>query len=416
MLSVSFLVRVLLFAVQGFQADIGTFGAWFNIANEQGGSFYTSLWSNPQTAWVDYPPFNVYIFWVFGSLTKVLTPIGVSWVNIVKLVPNLFDMAIGAVIYFFVRKQLSFKLSLITVALYVFNPAIVFNAAVWGQFDAIYTFFLLISLLLAIKSKPELSAVTFALAILTKAQGIALLPLVVFLILKQNGVKRFLTAVLAFAATIFLVILPLDWGGSPVTFLSRLYFGIYGHYTYTSFNAFNLWGLFGFAITDENFFILGWVLFGALSLFTLYVLNKRFKVSDEMPTLFAAFMLFFGFFMLLTRMHERYMFPAISILVLMFPFVKKTRTFYFVLTGTLLANIAYVLYWLNLYANAGYDYGPNLTGHPVVLAVGVINLIMLVYAIILLWDELKGRHWLKKAPELNQTQKRGEQDEPKTEN
>lgn len=406
MLGVSFLVRVLLFAVQGFMPDLGTNGYWFNIANEQGGSFYTYLWSNQDTAWVDYPPFNVYIFWVFGSLTKALAPYGVNWINIVKLVPNLFDMAIGIVIYFFVRKQLSFKMSLITVALYVFNPAIVFNAAVWGQYDAIYTFFLLISLLLAIKSKPEFSAVTFALAILTKAQGIALLPLVVFLILKQNGVKRFLTSVLAFTATIFLVILPMDWGsGNPVTFLSKLYFGIYGHYTYTSSNAFNLWGLFGFAITDENFFILGWALFGALSLFTLYVLNKHFKLSNEMPTLFAAFMLFFGFFMLLTRMHERYMFPAISILVLMFPFVKKTRAFYAVLTGTLFTNIVYVLYWLNLYDNAGYKYGPNLTGHPVVLAVGVINLIMLLYAIILLWDELKGRHWLKKAPTLSEAPK-----------
>jgi hypothetical protein len=95
------------------------------------------------------------------------------------------------------------------------------------------------------------------------------------------------------------------------------------------------------------------------------------------------------------------MFPAMSTLALMFPVIKKMRSFYAVLTGAFLLNQAYVLYWLNAYyPNAG----PNLTGDPVVLVVGVINLIMLLYGVILLWDELKGRNWLKKAPQLNQTQ------------
>ncbi len=68
---------------------------------------------------------------------------------------------------------------------------------------------------------------------------------------------------------------------------------------------------------------------------------------------------------------------------------------YVTLTGTLLVNQAYVLYWLNAYyPNAG----PNLTGDPVVLAVSVINLLMLAYASILMWYELKGRGWLKPEP------------------
>jgi hypothetical protein len=109
-------------------------------------------------------------------------------------------------------------------------------------------------------------------------------------------------------------------------------------------------------------------------------------------------MLFFAFFMLPTRIHERYLFPAISMLALMFPFLKKTRPLYAVLTTTFLINQAYVLYWLNVsYPNAG----PNLTGDPVVLAVSAINLLMLVYASILMWDK---RTWLKGEPaELSET-------------
>ncbi len=409
-LAVSFLIRVLLFSLQGYQNDMGTFAYWFNTAAETGvRPFYTVVLEN--VGWIDYPPFNVYIFWAFGSLAKTLAAFGVGIFNIVKLVPNLFDLATAGLIYFFSRKQLSFKQSLLATALYAFNPAIIFNTAVWGQFDAIYTFFLVLSLMLALKSHPKLAAAAFAVGLLTKPQGIALAPLLVLLIYKKSGLKNLLFSVLVFAVTVFVVILPFEWS-NPVTFLSSIYFGAYGGYAYTSINAFNLWGLFGLWVPDGNLFIVGWALFGAFSAFTLYVLHKRFHVSGEYLAIFAAFMLFFSFFMLPTRIHERYLFPAISMLALMFPLLKRTRPLYVALTATLLVNQAYVLYWLNVYANAGYTYSPNLSGDPVVLAVGVTNLIMFVYASILLWDELKGKRWLKSVPEeLSQNQQRGEPNE-----
>jgi Gpi18-like mannosyltransferase len=400
LLLVSFLVRVLLFPLQGYPIDTGDFISWFGTAAAHGiRPFYIVTWS-------DYPPFNVYIFWFFGSLANAVSTYGINADNIVKLAPNLFDLGTALLIYIFVRKQSTFKLALAATALYTFNPAVIYNAAVWGQFDAIYTFFLILSLMLALKSKPKLSAAALAIGLLTKPQGIALAPLIAFLIYKKNGLKQMLVSVLVFAGTVFLVIAPFDWGGSPVTFLSNIYFGAYRGYAYTSINAFNIWGLYGLWVPDGNLFIVGWALFGAFAAFTLYFLHKRFNASDEFLAIFAAFMLFFAFFMLPTRIHERYLFPAISVLALMFPFLKKARPLYAVLTATLLINQAYVLYWLNAYyPNAG----PNLTGDPVVLAVSVINLLMFLYASILMWDELKGREWLKTGPvKLSQTQERGE--------
>ena len=403
MLGVSFIVRLLLFPLQGYANDMGTYASWFNTAAEHGiRPFYGVV------GWVDYPPFNVYIFWAFGSLAKALSVYGVSIYNIVKLAPNLFDLATAVLIYAFVRKQSSFKLALTATALYTFNAAIIYNAAVWGQFDAIYTFFLVLSLVLALKSKPYFSAASFAVALLTKPQGIALAPLIVFLIYKKNGLKNMLLSVAVFAATVLLVILPFEWS-NPVSFLSGIYFGAYGGYQFTSINAFNLWGLFGLWIQDGYLSIVGWAMFGAAATFTLYVLYKRFNVSGEWLALFSAFMLFFAFFMLPTRIHERYLFPAISILALMFPLIKKVRPLYVALTATLLVNQAYVLYWLNAYVNAGYTYSPNLSGDPVVLAVSVVNLVMFFYSLTLLWNELKGRQWLKTEPVmLSQNQERGE--------
>jgi len=390
LLSLSFIVRLLLFPTQGYENDMNTFAYWFNTAAEHGPrTFYTAA------SWCDYPPLNVYFFWSFGSLARALSISGTPAIYpVIKLLPNLFDIATSFLIYVFVRKRLDFKSALLATALYAFNPAVVFNAAVWGQFDAIYTFLLVLSLMLALASKPEFSAVTFTLGILTKPQGIALLPLIAFLIFRKNWWRRLLTSILAGAATIFAVIIPFEWS-NPVTFLTDIYFGAYGGYEVTSANAFNTWALGGLWVPDGNLFILGWALFGAFTAFILYVLHKRFDVSGEMLVLFSAFMLFFGFFMLPTRIHERYLFPAISMLALMFPLIKKTRPLYAILTATLFANISYVLYWLNVYNTAGYDYGPNLTGDPVVIAVSAINLLVFLYVLVLMWDELKGRSWLR---------------------
>ena len=383
-LSVSLVVRVLLFPLKGYSIDTNDFISWFGTATTHGiRPFYSVV------GFADYPPFNVYIFWFFGSLANAL---GIGIANIVKWVPNIFDLATAGLIYFFVRKQSSFKIALLSTGLYTFNPAVIFNTAVWGQYDAIYTFFLVISLMLALKSKPELSAVAFALGILTKPQGIALAPVLVLLIYKKNGLKRLLYSVGTFIATVFVVIAPFQWtDNNPVSFLSKIYFGAYGGYAFTSINAFNLWGLFGMWMPDGGFFIVGWALFGAFTAYALYVLHKRFNISGDYLVIFAAFMLFFSFFMLPTRIHERYMFPAIAMLALMFPLLKKTRPLYVALTATLFINQAYVLYWLN----AAYPYAPNLTGDPVVVLVSVINLLMLAYASILLWYELKGHGWLK---------------------
>ena len=307
-------------------------------------------------------------------------------------------------IYIFVRKQASFKTALLATSLYTFNPAIIYNTAIWGQYDAIYTFFLVLSLMLALKSKPKLAAATFALGLLTKPQGIVLAPIVAFLIYKKNGLKNLLISVAVFAGTVFLVILPFQWS-NPITFLSKIYFGGYGEYAFTSVNAFNIWGLYGLWIRDGGLlFTVGLALFGIFAAFTLYFLYKRFNASNEFLAIFAAFMLFFAFFMLPTRIHERYLFPAISVLALMFPFLKRTRPLYVVLTATLLINQAYVLYWLNFY----YPSAPNLTGDPVVLAVSAINLLMLLYASVLMWGELRGRGWLKTEPALSQSGERGE--------
>jgi len=398
----SLVVRILLFPLPGYKGDLSIFAAWFNTAAEHGiRVFYNVVWS-------DYPPFNVYLFWMFGSLAKQLSLSGTNLVYLIKLLPNLFDTATAFLIFTFVRKRLSLKTSLLTAALYAFNPAVIFDAAVWGQYDAIYTFFLVLSLMLLLASKPKLSAVAFTMGLLTKPQSIALAPLIIFLILRKHGWRKLLTSLLTATATIFVVILPFEWS-NPVTFLTNIYVGAYANpnYAVTSLNAFNFWAFFGLWRPDTQGFLflnpatVGWIMFGTLTVFTLYVLHKRLDMSGELLILFSAFMLLFGFFMLPTRIHERYLFPAISFLTLMFPFLKKTRLTYGLLSFTCLANTAYVLHFLN-----NNQYIPS--GDLVVLIVSITNLIALLNVLVLMWRELKGEPLQDIGPAKEQTNRQEE--------
>jgi dolichyl-phosphate-mannose-protein mannosyltransferase len=396
LLALSFVVRFLLFPTQGYVNDLNTFAYWFNTAADHCPRVFYSV-----VGWCDYPPFNVYFFWGFGSIARALSLSGIPAIfSVIKLLPNLFDMATAFLIYVFVRKRLDFKAAMLATALYAFNPAVIFNAAVWGQLDAIYTFFLVLSLMLVLASKPELSAAAFTLSVLTKPQAIALAPLIAYLILRQYKVQwlRSVTSLVSVVATVFVVIIPFEWS-NPLTFLRDIYFNAYNNpiYKVTSLNAFNVWALQGMWIPDTKGIsfltpnIIGWAMFAALTIFTLYLVHKRMGVSEEALVLFAAFVLLFGFFMLPTRIHERYLFPVISMLALMFPFIKKARPLYAVFTATLFVNISYVLYWLNA------DSSRNLSGDPVALAISVINLIAFLYVLVLMWGELKGRSWLRKS-------------------
>jgi len=377
----SFAVRFLLFPLPGAEGDLYYFAQWFHAAADHGPRVFYNVVTSYNVLFCDYPPFNVYLFWIFGSLAKSLSLFGTALINyVIKLLPTLFDIATVFLIFAFVRKRFDFKTSLVTAALYAFNPAVIFDSAVWGQVDAIYTFFLLLSLMLLLDSKPKLSVVAFTVAILTKPQSIALAPLIFFLIFRKHGWRNLLTSLLTAAATVFVVILPFEWS-NPITFLSDIYFGALGGWTYTTMNAFNIWALGGMWVADTQIFItLGWVMFALLTIFTLYVLHERLDTSGELLILFAAFMLFFSFFMFPTRMHERYLFPALSVLALMLPFSKKIRPIYAALTFTCFVNMAYVL----SFNNAGQFIQ---FGDPVVWVVTLINLIVFIYAFTLMYKE-----------------------------
>ena len=384
-------IRILLSPVDGYKIDLGTFSAWFYTAAEHGPRLFYEA-----ASFCDYPPLNIYIFWIFGTLAKWLSLFGTRFlVYACKMPSNLFDVATAFLIFTYLRRNIDFKPSLVFASIYAFNPATIFNTSVWGQFDAIYTFFLILALIWILESRPKLSAIAFTLGALSKPQSIALAPLFAFLIARKHGWKGVAISALASAATTLIFIIPFKWS-NPLDFLVDVYLVGYGGYPYTSVNAFNVWAFHGFwksdggALMSLDFFMIGWVMFGALTAFSLYQLHKGLDNSQEVPVLFSAFVLLFGFFMLPTRIHERYLFPAISVLTLLMPFLKQTRPIYGILTFTFLSNQAFVLYFLNR-----GKYIPDL--NPFVWIIALINLAAFLSTLILMSKGIKKENQINRA-------------------
>jgi Gpi18-like mannosyltransferase len=369
-LAVSLLIRLLLFRIQGYYGDLDHFRNWYNFTAEKGlYSFYDSTQS-------DYPPFNVYIFFLFGKLAHALGPGSLNFIT--KLPSNLFDIATAYLIFRFVRQRYSFPFALGAMTVYAFNPATIFDLAVWGQMDSVYTFFMVASLFSVTRSKYELSAGLFSLAILTKPQSVVLLPVIAYLMLKNGGWKRVVTSAAIFFILIFLVIIPFHWD-NPIKFIVDRYGG-YNKYAATSLNAYNFWALLGFGKSDTmhhlglSYQMLGIIAFLIFAAFVMWQFHRR---PGNEATIYAVFLLMFGFFMLMTRMHERYLFPVFALLALSFS-LRHTVWLYVGLTGTYLANLVYVMSMLN----AG-KYIP--VGHWSLYVLLPINAIVFFYAIWSFW-------------------------------
>jgi Gpi18-like mannosyltransferase len=225
----------------------------------------------------------------------------------------------------------------------------------------------------------EYSVIAFTVGVLSKPQSIALAPLIAFLLAKKKGWKGLVASGFLSAATTLILIAPFKWS-NPLDFLVDIYIKGYGGYPYTSINAFNVWAFHGFWKSDSgrllflDFFTAGWLLFGALTAFSLYHLSKGLDDKQDIRVLFTAFVLLFGFFMLPTRIHERYLFPVFSVLTLTMPFIRDTKKIYGVLSLTYLANQAYVLYFLNR--------GEHISSwNPLVLTVASVNVVAFLFTL-----------------------------------
>ena len=340
----AFLVRMYLSRLEGFEFDISLFRTWSRGVHFTGiSNFYHGVKS-------DYPPLYIYILWAVGAFYKLFISSSFDiqspvFTILLKTPAIIADIATALLIFLIVRKYGSFRMSFLSMTVYAFNPAIIYNSAIWGQVDSVYTLFLMFALMEFVSDKPMIAGASLALGILTKPQSLVLVPLFALIMLKKHSLLTFVKVSIASFTVFVLVALPF-YLDTSIFELFRLYFSSYTQYPFNSLNALNIWAFGGLFQPDNTIFLFltyriwGYLLFSLLFVYVAYIITER---KDDRSIYIASAILFFGFFILFTRIHERYLFSLFAPLAVAMTLDRRLSYVYLLATITFLFNLHFVL-------------------------------------------------------------------------
>jgi len=341
----------------GYPTDMACFTGWAKALAENGcPAFYTS------GMFADYPPGYLYVLLVTGRLASLL---GVDLATafggfFVRLPAILLDAALACVLYRAGRKALGERGAMALLLIAAFNPASMLDSAAWGQVDSALTILLVLSFLLLKQQKKLGAAAVFGLAVLVKPQALIAGPVFalgyVFPLL-DGGKGRLLknladTALGALLALLVIFVGSLPFKGSQDTFyVFRRMLETATSYPYGSANAFNLIALLGGNWVPDSTVVLGlsikqWGILGILLSFAFVLVlavRARKRGTLSLPLLAALFLTLV--FTLGHNMHERYLFPALFLLLLALAEIRDRRllTAHHALSAALFLNAGAVL-------------------------------------------------------------------------
>ncbi|MEO8252552.1 MAG: phospholipid carrier-dependent glycosyltransferase, partial [Chloroflexota bacterium] len=396
--------------VSGFRIDVGDFAAWAGrLAANGPGRFYAPDYFG------DYPPGYMYVLWLLGSIGEWLRPLlGFSVTSSLVKVPGILaDGGVAWVLFCYARRfgrgwlgsWSGERLGLVAAVIYVFNPGTIFNSAVWGQVDSVGTLAVIGTLYLLARGWTEAAAVGAVVALLIKFQFGFLLPVVAIVGVKrhllgvssdplQNGRAdpvRIVTSLAAGLGSLVAIIAPFGLGLYNPSDLGRSLIGKFieasDTYKGLSINAFNLWrnpwsGLgdtlrwgcdivpkpcapgegvaFLIGSTPVSWQLIGTILFAAAALIALWQIARR---DDPAGLLVGSLVIAMAFFALPTRVHERYLFPALALGALLVARSWRWAILYGALALSFFANV-YWVYSADWSFAGGNTMNPGLLGKP----------------------------------------------------
>jgi Gpi18-like mannosyltransferase len=314
------LLRLALAFLPGFQIDLGTFRAWsLQLAEDGPWNFYRGDFFS------DYAPGYLHILWLLGGLNKLFAFDAGQFSYLLKLPAIAADLGSAYLLYRILagRKPL---LQLGAPAMYLLLPAALLIGPVWGQVDSLLALFLLLTVYYMAKARPIPASLAFTVAFLVKPQAVAVLPLFAFWLLKNHPPRIWANAMASSLAAGLLLIFPF-FPRNPFALIGKLRDSA-DVYPYDTFFAYNFWGLFnadrgapgGILFNSDDLTFLGlehrlWgiLLFLAASLAIIFVFRDA---KGAGPLALATAISVLVFFVFLTRMHERYLFPIFLPLLL----------------------------------------------------------------------------------------------------
>lgn len=391
--ALGFLLRVYVSMHQeGHITDMTCFKAWaVKLAEVGPGGFYDS------GMFADYPPLYMYVLYVIGGIKELF---GIAYdSNLFKLLVELpaiaADLGLAYVLYRFAKKRLNGQTAAFLSLFVLFSPLFITNASAWGQIDSIFLLGLVGVAYLVYQDKKVFAAWAWMGLLLLKPQALIISPvlLAIFLgdLLKKSSWKRTLIEIalsLAGMAVVYTVVaLPMK-GSQSFFYVFEQMLETTGQYAYGTVNAFNLMALLGgnwadvnnmaFITTYKNLGIMFIVLIIAAAIILYLTRRQKKHVFLLMAFMVAAV------FTLGHEMHERYLIPAVGLLLFAAVIYRSRRL--------LLCGVGYsALCFYNVYV--ALIFKQDWIYEEVVVIGGILSLLLLaylIYTMVCIFDE-RGR-------------------------
>ena len=381
------LLRLLLaYTTHGFSNDIACFAAWADRIFTLGpGQFYSA------ETFTDYPPGFMYVLYLVGALRSLLQIPYYSDLHILllKMPAILCDIACGFLLYREAVKRLHFSelQGIFVSSAYLFQPAIILNSSCWGQVDSVYTLMVILMCLFLMEGNMLPAYAVYGLGILLKPQMLIFTPVLLagiwdHVFLHDFSWRKFfynLCGGLSVICGMFLLCAPFGLTAAISQYTSTL-----GSYEYAAINAYNFWGLLGMNWIDQNTIFLflpcktwGTIVILLIVLFT-FLIAARCRKEPSRYFCLGAFIIL-TMFLFSVRMHERYMYPALALLLFCCLYRPSTPLW------KCFSGFA-VLHFYNT-ANVLYHYDPQNYDRkaPIILLVSAGMLCCLYYFYKIIW-------------------------------
>ena len=334
-------------------SDVSHYKYWTRLVASEGvAGAYSGTY--PETMAI-YPPATLYgyriVGWIYRRVadptfdmqaaldSELLTRL----TKLVAVVPHLALIPVTfGLLSAYARPSEAFAMA----ALVGLNPAGIFDAAFWGQPDAVHSLLLVVAIWLIERDRSLLAGLFVGLAAATKPQAWALFPFLGYVCLRRFGLARSVALGIVAAVAALLVCLPyLVYG----TFgdLLRLPTLIAETMPVASANAHNFWWLVtggepGFVPDAEP--VLGPITYRqaalglALVVMAYGIWRTNPRARDGGLAAMAAY-LAFGWYMVTTRAHENHSFMALPLLAMAVPRARFLGVAFGVISLTLFLNM-----------------------------------------------------------------------------
>ncbi len=339
---------------EGFSSDINLFKKWADTAVNSFGQFYARSSS-------DYPPLYIYVLFLIGKINTFSTMS--PYANLIMKMPSILaDIASAVLILRIAKKYASSNTGILLSMFYLFNPAVFINSSMWGQVDSFFTFIVAFAVYMLTEKRIGFAAVFFIAAVLMKPQGIIFLPLLFFELVRRKNIKDILKVAVSAMITASIIVLPFSLNMN-LSWIYKLFVGTVAEYPYASVNAFNLHSLLGANYVNDasilfifNYHVWGLMFICTTTMFSWFVYIKS---NNRLFASAVAMFQIIGVFTFSTRMHERYLFPAIALAVLSLIYIRDKKLFLISLgvSITSFLNTAFILFHLSsIMSLANYDF------------------------------------------------------------